>query len=222
VSVGAALVSKVRLKIASVRKAVFERDRGICALCDLDAEALRRELTDLPDGERRAREKVLGWPKHRLDYWDADHILPNAEQGMPTLENLRTLCLACHREVTAEYMARRGVRNRSAQTARQVAAKPKGHALPGRDGRWWMSTGAQVIDCPQCGRETEDYPAVKCYRTDWDFQGCQARINPSWQSRGWLVWRQCEHCSWMDFREETVTLETIKAWDIGPWDHTAG
>ena len=80
-----------------------------------------------------------------------------------------------------------------------------------------MATGGQIIECPQCGRECEDRPAVMRYRNDLDHGGWQARESPSWQRKGWVVWRQCERCSWMDFREETVTIETIKAWDIGPW-----
>jgi 5-methylcytosine-specific restriction endonuclease McrA len=43
----------------------------------------------------------------RRTLWDADHILPVAEGGGECdLENLRTLCLPCHREVTAELRRR--------------------------------------------------------------------------------------------------------------------
>ena len=43
----------------------------------------------------------------RRSLWDADHILPVAEGGgQCDLDNLRTLCLPCHREVTAQLRLR--------------------------------------------------------------------------------------------------------------------
>jgi 5-methylcytosine-specific restriction protein A len=41
------------------------------------------------------------------DFWEMDHILPVVEGGGCTgLENLRTLCLGCHRSVTADLKGR--------------------------------------------------------------------------------------------------------------------
>ncbi len=41
-------------------------------------------------------------PQARRSLWDADHIVPVAEGGgQCDLDNLRTLCLPCHREQTA-------------------------------------------------------------------------------------------------------------------------
>lgn len=56
-----------------LRRAVFLRDYGQCALCPRDA----REVG-----------------------WEADHILPLSMGGKNCLENMRTLCLACHRRET--------------------------------------------------------------------------------------------------------------------------
>jgi 5-methylcytosine-specific restriction endonuclease McrA len=43
----------------------------------------------------------------RRSLWDADHILPVAEGGGECdLQNIRTLCLKCHRVVTAELRSR--------------------------------------------------------------------------------------------------------------------
>ena len=50
-------------------------------------------------GSRAASRKTL---------WDADHILPVVEGGGECdLENIRTLCLKCHRAATAELRKRR-------------------------------------------------------------------------------------------------------------------
>ena len=55
----------------------------------------------------------------RRSLWDADHILPVAEGGgQCDLENLRTLCLLCHREVTAD------LRRRLRREAAVVDAQP--------------------------------------------------------------------------------------------------
>jgi 5-methylcytosine-specific restriction endonuclease McrA len=54
----------------------------------------------------------LDWgvrPGSRKSLWDADHIVPVVEGGGECdLSNIRTLCLKCHRKVTAELRQRRG------------------------------------------------------------------------------------------------------------------
>jgi 5-methylcytosine-specific restriction protein A len=58
---------------------------------------------------------VYGISSSRLfeSYWDADHTLPVCEGGgLAGLDNIRTLCLGCHRTATRELAARRAVRNR--------------------------------------------------------------------------------------------------------------
>jgi 5-methylcytosine-specific restriction endonuclease McrA len=45
--------------------------------------------------------------RRRKSLWDADHILPVAEGGGECdLENIRTLCLRCHRSVTTQLRER--------------------------------------------------------------------------------------------------------------------
>ena len=57
--------------------------------------------------------KKYGWPltaEHHvpgihlrlLGYWEADHDHPRSEGGPDLLDNLRTLCVPCHREVTRD------------------------------------------------------------------------------------------------------------------------
>lgn len=74
-----------------LRSRVFERDRGICALCGTDTT----KLTGQCAGNRYG------------SLWDADHIIPVAEGGGECdLSNIRTLCIPCHRKVTAELRKR--------------------------------------------------------------------------------------------------------------------
>lgn len=104
---------KLRTDPGYLREQVFARDHGLCAACGTDTERLRKELRKL---DYRARRQFLKeWKLHegcRRSLWEADHVVPVAEGGGECdLENMRTLCLKCHRAATAE------LRNR-------LAAKP--------------------------------------------------------------------------------------------------
>jgi 5-methylcytosine-specific restriction protein A len=95
---------KLRTDAGYLRRQVFERDHGVCALCGLDTEALRKTKRKLDYAARRRFEKEWGG---RRQLWDADHILPVAEGGGECdLSNMRTLCLKCHRVATAELRKR--------------------------------------------------------------------------------------------------------------------
>lgn len=82
-----------------MRQAVKKRDKGICAVCRFDCKL---------KGEQAQRYRGIHHiPAHRTKLWDVDHIIPVAEGGGDAgLENLRTLCIPCHRSVTAELMQR--------------------------------------------------------------------------------------------------------------------
>ena len=83
---------------AYLRRAVYERDHGVCSKCGLDTVKLEQELRQLPVGaERDARKLALGFPAHRDSLWDADHVQPVAEGGgLCGLDNMATLCIRCH------------------------------------------------------------------------------------------------------------------------------
>ncbi|HEY8530979.1 MAG TPA: HNH endonuclease signature motif containing protein [Limnochorda sp.] len=116
-----------------LRLHVWRRDRGVCARCGCDTKAIRQELEGLLDRYREARAgpdreealdrflaraRELGLPGWKLEVphlWEADHIIPVAEGGDSSLENVRTLCWRCHRAVTADY-ARLRARRRNPQT----------------------------------------------------------------------------------------------------------
>jgi 5-methylcytosine-specific restriction endonuclease McrA len=99
---------KLRSDPGYLREQVFARDRGVCVLCGIDCEAEFRRLRRT-SGSRRV-EAWAKWglkPRQRRSLWDADHKLPVAEGGGECdLDNMRTLCLACHRRVTAELRSR--------------------------------------------------------------------------------------------------------------------
>lgn len=114
----------VRNNPTYMRRRVFERDRGICALCGIDAAVLGRALaaewqrvklarTRREREERAEFRKRYRWFFRRTSYWDADHIIPVVEGGGEcTLENIRTLCVPCHQRVTKDLARRRASRRR--------------------------------------------------------------------------------------------------------------
>jgi len=101
-----------------LRDLVFARDRGTCQACGTDTVAAYAELKR-SRGKARAQALTLWGMKSvtaRRTLWDADHILPVAEGGgQCDLENLRTLCLPCHREATADL--RRRLRRKATRDA---------------------------------------------------------------------------------------------------------
>jgi 5-methylcytosine-specific restriction endonuclease McrA len=100
---------RLRTDPGYLRDKVFERDRGVCAVCGKDTDSEWRHIRRLR-GLARQKALVAWGAGRRKSLWDADHILPVSEGGGECdLDNLRTLCLRCHRQATAELRARRGV-----------------------------------------------------------------------------------------------------------------
>ncbi len=104
---------KLRTDPGYLREKVLARDHGVCALCRVDAAAA---FLDLKRARGAHRLKLLDrWGLKRLNrktLWDADHIVPVVEGGGECdLDNIRTLCILCHRRETL------ALRRRLAKTA---------------------------------------------------------------------------------------------------------
>jgi 5-methylcytosine-specific restriction protein A len=100
---------RLRTDPGYLRDQVFARDRGICAACQADTIAIYNALKRARGPNRAAGLSIYGMKTitARRTLWDADHILPVAEGGgQCDLDNLRTLCLPCHREATAQLRLR--------------------------------------------------------------------------------------------------------------------
>jgi 5-methylcytosine-specific restriction protein A len=63
-----------------------------------------------------------GYVSHVPHLWEMDHKVPLAEGGTNALDNLRTLCIPCHRKVTAELAGRRAKRARRRRTRTRRSA----------------------------------------------------------------------------------------------------
>ena len=95
----------LRCSTSYLRAVVRKRDKGVCALCGLHTIKIQRELgrirrTEGLQAYYKAKKK-LGVPRHRKTLWDADHEVPVCRDGGECgLENIRTLCIWCHRKET--------------------------------------------------------------------------------------------------------------------------
>ncbi len=97
---------RLRSNPGHLRERVFERDRGVCARCGLDCTAEFRRLKKLR-GVARAKAAQEWKVGRRRSLWDADHIVPVVEGGGECdISNMQTVCLKCHRQLTAELRAR--------------------------------------------------------------------------------------------------------------------
>lgn len=94
-----------------LRDCVYQRDKGVCDICKIDTKKIAKEALQLNTKEREEYLKSYSislkrkiWKrKHGGGLWDADHILAVKDGGGQCgLENIRTLCIKCHKGVTKE------------------------------------------------------------------------------------------------------------------------
>lgn len=113
---------RIRTSNGFLRQQLFQIEHGICTNCQLDCHQLVKRLKPLLLEKRlKYIEKVapkLASRKTLLNKlvndptegnaWHADHIIPVYRGGGECmLENMRTLCVACHSDVTMAQRAER-------------------------------------------------------------------------------------------------------------------
>lgn len=90
---------------------VLRRDHGVCAICHCDTNRMHRVARWAMRFGTSAHEytEAVGfgavgtWRR----WWEVDHIVPVVEGGGECgLDNLRTLCIACHKDETAKLRRR--------------------------------------------------------------------------------------------------------------------
>jgi 5-methylcytosine-specific restriction enzyme A len=98
-----------------LRAMVFKRDQGICAICGIDCKETARELLALAQNDEEKKNQLLKRyninktrkitpNKNGGGLWDADHCVPVHQGGGchfgNGLDNMRTLCISCHKIIT--------------------------------------------------------------------------------------------------------------------------
>ena len=100
---------RLRTDPGYLRDQVFARDQGRCGGCGIDTVAAYYALKRARGAARVAGLRLYGMKTihTRRSLWDADHIRPVAEGGgQCDLDNLRTLCLLCHKDATGALRLR--------------------------------------------------------------------------------------------------------------------
>ena len=122
---------RLRSSGSYLRQQVYLRDRGVCAICGQDTKELAKQLSLLNTTDP-ARDLLLQQNnihktrkikarKNGGGLWDADHILPVRDGGgVCGLENIRTLCIKCHKIITATGSSK-SARTRAVRIDTQVA-----------------------------------------------------------------------------------------------------
>ncbi|NXC00230.1 ZRAB3 endonuclease, partial [Orthonyx spaldingii] len=122
----------IRSSQSYLRSRVFQVEHGVCQGCQHNAQELYLSVRDAP---RSQRKQLLesSWMSHlplgqlnemirspaEGQFWQVDHIQPVfSGGGQCSLENLQTLCTACHRERTAKQ-----AKERSQLKRRSLATK---------------------------------------------------------------------------------------------------
>ena len=101
---------KLRISGRYLRDCVYKRDKGICAICKIDTKEIAKkaitlegdELVNYLNENKISLNRKIWVKKHGGGLWDADHIIPVKEGGgVCGLDNMRTLCIKCHKNETA-------------------------------------------------------------------------------------------------------------------------
>lgn len=93
-----------------VKKAVIARDKHICQMCGTDIAADKLAWRRARPAGTYLDEKWRAW-RSGIPREEHDHIVPFCEGGATVVENMRTLCGACHKKRTAEWRKAKPVRS---------------------------------------------------------------------------------------------------------------
>lgn len=103
---------------ARLRWLTGKRDKGVCAECGRDTTIAKRiwnrirRVCGWMVHDELARQ--VGWPTDPArDWWDADHVHPVIRGGPNHIDNMRTLCVPCHKAATARLAAERAAERRA-------------------------------------------------------------------------------------------------------------
>jgi 5-methylcytosine-specific restriction endonuclease McrA len=101
-----------------MREKIYERDLGICALCKIDTRYTKIEIENMSRDVRNGKNDMgldgllaslrITKKESVKSLWHADHIIPVKDGGgLCGLDNIRTLCISCHKAVTKSSRTRK-------------------------------------------------------------------------------------------------------------------
>lgn len=135
---------RLRTSSRALRQALFQIERGKCSQCKLDCCNLVKHIKPLPVEKReeyirkvapniasrlKLLDKLVREPADG-NAWHADHIIPVYKGGGECkLDNMRTLCVACHYEVTrGQHKDLKEIRKKAKEHLKNALNKQKDEA----------------------------------------------------------------------------------------------
>lgn len=107
---------KLRISGRYLRDCVYKRDKGVCSICEVDTKQTAKNALSLQGDDRDeflkkhniSLKRKIFIKKFGGSLWDADHMLEVKNGGgCCGLDNMRTLCISCHKIVTAQTGTRK-------------------------------------------------------------------------------------------------------------------
>ncbi|KAH1126757.1 hypothetical protein AAZX31_06G189900 [Glycine max] len=140
---------RMRTSNRFLREELFKIEHGVCTNCQFDCHKLVEDIRPLSLERRREYiekvapkvakrkkmfEKLVNEPTEG-NAWHADHIVPVYDGGGECkLENLRTLCVACHYDVTAAQCAERRIAKANARKQLKALMNSMKNGIKGATG----------------------------------------------------------------------------------------
>lgn len=100
---------RLRTQPGYVRQCCYDRDKGVCSLCNADTKVIAKnarklhgkELINYLEQHSIKSTRKIHARKHGGGLWDADHTIAVINGGgLCGMDNIRTLCIACHKSAT--------------------------------------------------------------------------------------------------------------------------
>lgn len=100
----------IRTNNRYMREFIYNRDKGICSMCNIDTKKIAKTALSLEGDERKqylkeykiTLKRKIWKRKFGGGLWDADHIVAVKDGGgCCGADNIRTLCISCHKTRTA-------------------------------------------------------------------------------------------------------------------------
>ena len=106
----------LRINGRYLRNCIYIRDNGICNICNIDTKKTAKmallltgkEKEDFLKNHNISLKRKIWKCRHGGGLWDGDHIVTVKDGGgCSGLENMRTLCISCHKIITATMGGRK-------------------------------------------------------------------------------------------------------------------
>ena len=106
----------LRINGRYLRNCIYERDHGICSICNIDTKKTAKEANLLVGKDKEeylkkyniSLKRKIWKSRHGGGLWDGDHIVTVKDGGgCAGLENMRTLCIMCHKIITSQTGTRK-------------------------------------------------------------------------------------------------------------------